>query len=74
MDVQIIHGVAPAIQATSSTRARARSDMRGTATFLKRLWTDQSGATPAEAAIVIAIIGVAIAGLMIKVSGMHPGP
>ena len=50
--------------------------MRGTAIFLKRFWTDQSGDTPAEAAIVIAIIGVAIAALMIKVSGkyqVHPG-
>ncbi len=45
--------------------------MRGTATFLKRFWTDQSGATPAEAAIVIAICGVAVAALTVKASGMH---
>ncbi len=45
--------------------------MRGTATFLKRFWTDQSGATPAEVAIVIAIIGAAVTALIINVNKLH---
>ncbi len=43
--------------------------MRGTASFLYRLWKNQSGATPEEVAITIAIFGVLLARVVAKASG-----
>ena len=43
--------------------------MRGTVSFLVRLWKDHSGATPQEVAITIAIFGVILARTVIKASG-----
>ncbi len=50
------------------TAVRGGLDMRKTATYLRRFWTDQSGATPAEAAIMVAIVGAILAATVIKVS------
>ncbi len=43
--------------------------MRGTASFLKRFWADQSGATPPEVVIVLAIFGTWLVGTLILVEG-----
>jgi Flp pilus assembly pilin Flp len=43
--------------------------MRKTANFLTRFWDDQNGATPPEVAITIAIVGVILAGTVIRTSG-----
>ncbi len=51
------------------TAVRGGLDMRGTVSFLKRFLKGQSGATPPEVAITIAIIGVILAGIVIKASG-----
>ena len=40
-----------------------------TASFLKRFWKDQSGATLSEIVIIVALIGVALAGAAILLSG-----
>ncbi len=43
--------------------------MRGTASFLKRFWADQSGATPPEVVIVLAIVGTLLVSTLILVEG-----
>ena len=43
--------------------------MRGTVSFLHRFWADQSGATPPEVVIVLAIAGTWLVGTLILVEG-----
>jgi Flp pilus assembly pilin Flp len=40
-----------------------------TASFLKRFWKDQSGMTTIQALVIVAIIGVGLAGAAILVKG-----
>ncbi len=41
--------------------------MTGTVSFLHRFWADQSGSTPSEVVIVLAIVGTCLVGTLILV-------
>jgi Flp pilus assembly pilin Flp len=46
-------------------------DMRGTASLIKRFWTDQSGATSPENVIILLIIVVALASAAVLLDGLE---
>ncbi len=49
------------------TAVRGGLDMRKTATYLRRLWKDHSGATTFESVISLLIFGAVLTGVMILV-------